>query len=271
MPQPGLTTLANLNDWLGEDPDTNADNVLLGRMIGQVSRAICSYLQRPLLIRHTYSDIYDGAGGGRQMLRQWPVLSVGSLAIGTRTIPAAASYGQAGFRLEPWDGLPPGRPQSLDVSGDRFREGRGNVAVTYTAGYAVQAEAQTVPSSSNYSVAVNAPYGNWAADSGVTYSDGTALAAVSSAPALGQYAVKDGVYTFAAADATAQVLISYSFTPADLEQVCIEQVAERYQYKDRIGTVSKSLGGQETMSYSQKDMSDYVKGVIQPYRRVISV
>jgi hypothetical protein len=48
-------------------------------------------------------------------------------------------------------------------------------------------------------------------------------------------------------------------------------VVERYSYKNRPGMVSKSLGGQETMSYSQKDMPDYLRSTLQPYRRVLPV
>ena len=100
-------------------------------------------------------------------------------------------------------------------------------------------------------------------------SSGTALTLVTGTPAVGEYAVAKGIYTFAAADASQNVLISYSFIPADIEQACIEMVGERYRTKDRIGENSKTLGGQETVSYSTAALNDYVKGLLQPFKRVI--
>jgi hypothetical protein len=264
-----LTSLANAKTWAGAP--TSSDDALLTLLIGDVSRFILSYLQRPTLFQNVFTDVYDGVGNRRQMLRNWPVLSVSSLVIGTQTIPALAApttgYG-CGYVLEPWDGFPPGRPQALSLRGHEFWRGDSNVSVTYTAGFVVQGEAQTVPGSP-YAVAVNAPNGNWAVDQGVTYATGAALTRVSGSPAVGQYSVAAGVYTFNAGDASAAVLISYSYIPSDIEQACMEMVAERYKYKNRIGEVSKSLGGQETASFSQKDMPDFIKTMLQPYRKVI--
>jgi len=59
----------------------------------------------------------------------------------------------------------------------------------------------------------------------------------------------------------------YAATPAEVEQACIELVALRYRERERIGHVSKSLAG-ETVSFSQKDMSDDVKTLLSLYRRV---
>jgi hypothetical protein len=55
----------------------------------------------------------------------------------------------------------------------------------------------------------------WVADMGVIdVTTGSEMSRVASAPATGQYAVAAGVYTFAAADTTKQVLISYRYTAA---------------------------------------------------------
>jgi hypothetical protein len=81
-----------------------------------------------------------------------------------------------------------------------------------------QAEAQTIPSAGAYTV--NATY---ASGSGILAASATDLAvryAVSgaalvnsgaTAPAQGQYQVSNGVYTFAAADAGAPVLLTYTY------------------------------------------------------------
>ena len=269
VPQPNLTTLDNVKAWLGSE--TTTDDLLLNRLIQQVSRFILSYLQRPSLFLQTYRDVYDGSGSSRIMLRQWPVLSVSSLTVGAQSISAAASFGQPGYAVSPWDGMPPGPPQSLDLNGYVFCRGIGNVAVEYDAGYAVQAEPQTVPAISNYSLAVDQPSGMWADDQGVTYADGTPMTAVTGDPSTGQYKViGGGVYQFAAADAGAAVLISYSFVPSDIEEACAELVGYWYSKRTRIGLVSKAMAG-ETTTFSQKDMPDSVKAVLNPYRRQIPV
>lgn len=261
-----LTSLPVVQAWLGiSTPD---DNGLLARLIGSASRAVHGYLQRPSLLLHPCAETYDGPGGGRLLLRQWPVLSVASLSVGASPVPAAAAYGQSGYRLEAWDGYPPGSPQALDLSGYAYSPGAGNVAVAYTAGYAVLDEPHTVPTAAPLSVAVTAPCGPWAADQGVTLADGTPLTAVTGTPAAGQYSVQSGRYAFAAADAGTAVLVSYGFVPADVEQACVELVGERYRTKDRIGENSKTLGGQETVSFSTDSMNKHVRELLQPFRRL---
>lgn len=63
----------------------------------------------------------------------------------------------------------------------------------------------------------------------------------------------------------------YPTTPPDIAQACIELVALRYRERTRIGEVSKAVGGGETVSYSQKDMSSPVSTLLQQYRLVAPV
>jgi hypothetical protein len=73
-------------------------------------------------------------------------------------------------------------------------------------------EAGTVPASTTYIVTV-VNSATWVEDQGVLYSaTGLPFKKVASAPTLGQYSVAAGVYTFAAADASAPVLISYTYS-----------------------------------------------------------
>lgn len=75
------------------------------------------------------------------------------------------------------------------------------------------AEAGTIPTTP-YQVTV-ANSATWTADQGVVFTTtGLPLTRVASAPATGQYSVAAGVYTFAAADTTKGVLISYNYTIA---------------------------------------------------------
>jgi hypothetical protein len=48
-------------------------------------------------------------------------------------------------------------------------------------------------------------------------------------------------------------------------------VALRYRERSRIGEVARAIGGGETVSYSQKDMSDSIKTLIQQYRIVAPI
>ncbi len=81
----------------------------------------------------------------------------------------------------------------------------GQVATAY-------AEAGSVPAVSTYTVTV-ANSATWVDDAGVVYAaTGIPFTKVASGPTAGQYSVAAGVYTFAAADASAAVLISYTYT-----------------------------------------------------------
>jgi hypothetical protein len=68
-----------------------------------------------------------------------------------------------------------------------------------------------------------------------------------------------------------QYTAGYIVTPPDLAQACIELVALRYRERSRIGEVARAIGGGQTVSYSQKDMSDSIKTLLQQYRRVAPI
>lgn len=73
-------------------------------------------------------------------------------------------------------------------------------------------EAGTIPTTPFQVTVTNSA--SWTTDLGVTKTDGTIFTRVASAPTTGQYSVAAGVYTFAAADTTIAVLISYLYTAA---------------------------------------------------------
>ena len=84
-------------------------------------------------------------------------------------------------------------------------------------------EAQTVPASSPYTVTVTNS-AQFVDDWGVRYSvTGLPLTKVTTSPVQGQYSVSSGVYTFAAADGGAAVLISYRYSSATGLQLNIRQ------------------------------------------------
>jgi len=282
-----LAVLADVKTWLsGSSGIGTTDDTLLGRLITDISGAIYAYLGRPSLIPRSVTERRDGNGKQRIYLRQFPAVSIVSLLINDIAVPAAplpqagSAWPQAGYLLEPWDGAPPGRIQALDLFGhwslgqacELFHVGRQNVVVTYTSGYQISAEAAIVPAAPGpYTVSAQAPFGPWASDAGVVYANGNTLTKVASAPGAGQYAVAGGVYTFSAADAGASVLVSYGFIPAAINNACIEWVAERYRYRTRIGQSAQTVAGQQTASYSLKDMPDFIRASLDPYRSVVGV
>ena len=60
----------------------------------------------------------------------------------------------------------------------------------------------------------------------------------------------------------------FSAIPPDVEQACIDLVSLRYKERDRIGQISKSLAG-ETVAFSQKDLSEATRTLLNNYKRVI--
>lgn len=75
-------------------------------------------------------------------------------------------------------------------------------------------EPGAIPAVTTYTVTVTGS-ATWVEDQGVLYADtGIPFKRVASAPTAGQYSVAAGVYTFAAADASKNVLISYTKTDA---------------------------------------------------------
>ena len=63
----------------------------------------------------------------------------------------------------------------------------------------------------------------------------------------------------------------YPIIPPDIAQACIDLVCLRYRERTRIGEVSRATGGTETVTYSQRDMSEHVKLLLSQYRLVTPV
>ncbi len=181
-----LTTLDNLKGYLGITSTT--DDVLLGRMIESASDFVESVTDRTFALT-SYNTVLDGIGGTRLLLPNYPIVSVSSLTIDGRSIPAAASSQGSGYLFNSF---------KLTLCGGQyaFCRGQSNVVVAYQAGYAT--------------------------------------------------------------------------IPADIEQATIEMISLRYKERDRIGMISKSIGG-ETVAYSQKDMPASASTVLKKYARVIPI
>jgi len=209
-------------------------------------------------------------------------LSLSTLYVDSSALSEATNVGNQyfssyGYGFQPWNGIPPGNPAVLSLSGGAtFYRGTRNVGVTYLAGYQVTDEAGTIPATP-FRITPLAPYGIWASDQGVTFLNGTALTAISSGtPTTGQYlppapdaTVPRDYYTFAAADTGLPVLMSYGFVPADLEQVVLELIIERSAYRTRPGVKSQMLASQETIVYDNSGLSRATQSILSAYRSVL--
>ena len=302
-----LTTLANVKTWLATNNYTSTGagvDAVLSPLISRWSNAILAELERPWILPKSYvNDAYDGDGGTRQFVRNWPINSISQLAISGRIVPPSPIVpgslvgNNFGYRFEEWDGVPPGGPQEIEVIGIRYYPGRLNVQVSYNAGYLVSDEPWTIPApispATNPQIQAVQPYGIWAQDSGVlstatppvTY---TAIPYnVSALPSVaGTYTIippdtvmsagppevlaAPGTYIFAAADQGNTVTISYGFIPNALEQIAIELVCERFLYRGRIGEISRTQNAQVTAKYdTTNEFPKYAMPVLQRYRSIL--
>lgn len=132
-----LCQLSDVQAWLGVTAPTAPQTAILGRMITAASALVCNYCGRGPngFQAQAYTDTYDGYGKPWMLLRQWPVSAVTSIGLmdcGTVTTITDATK----FTLE--QPIPAGGNQRLTLLGYySFPRGRGNVTITYTAGYAI--------------------------------------------------------------------------------------------------------------------------------------
>lgn len=275
MNQGDLTTLQAVKDWISIT-NANSDAALSG-LITRISAAIRSHINRFDLTDHLYTEIRDGNDNTAMVLNNWPVNSLVSVGIGNANIRAGISDNEirsAGYYLTPYDGNPPGNAQQVELLGYTYYIGTQNIKIIYRAGYVVTDEAFTVPGTPYLYTALQ-PKGGWSATTSVRYADtGVALVLVTGTPTAGHYAMSTtirGGYQFAAADAGQDMLVTYSFTPFDLEQIAIEWISERNAYRTRIGVRSKTLAAQETISYDTSGVPNYVAAALMPYSNVMPI
>src|SRR5271168_3099923 len=236
-----LTTPQRVATWMAAAPVL--PSAILSQLITSMTGMIYGKLNRARLYSQTFTRVFDGVGNMQLVLPDYPVTSIVSVQVGQCLVPPSVlpASGTAqpqgtnpgyGWRCPLWAGNIPGENAVLEFQGGYFPLGAQNVKITYVAGYLVSAEPWTVPAATPWQVTVLQQEGVWSRDNGVVYAtSGASLVPVASAPTVGQYIpppdATPGLYTFAAADTGAAILISYSFIPSPLEEACIQMVAER--------------------------------------------
>lgn len=269
-----LTTLPRVKDWLntsGQAFPPGSDDKL-ARLITAASRFVQTYISR-MLVPQDYAETRNGTGTSTLFLRNSPVVSVSSVTIGTTSVAKSPDPNSYGFLFD---------DTRVYLIGSFFPACPQNVQVAYAAGYQATAQAAVPANGAKLAAAdlqgtsqVDGTFaGSWNCDRGVTLG-GVALTRVASDPAAGQYAVKaeiDGTwsYYFSSSD-SGTATVTYGYTPADVEQAVIELVGERYKGRNRIGEVSQNMGNGQVVTFSQKDMNDFVKDTLNQYKAVVPV
>lgn len=259
-----LTTLASVKQWL--NITTDATDEFLVRLIDSASQFVLEYLNWESFQLRDYLYRFRGSGSHRVLLQNWPVVEVVSVASGGQVIPASVFS----------NGMPtPGYfvsenragPQSLELTGYGFPRGLP-AEISYRAGFRTSLE--FTPKTGD--LTVTASYkGTWSRDVSVTIDEVEATRVVEN-PTAGQYTLTEwGTYGFSADDIDKTVVITYDYTPFSVSHATTELVGEWFRRRERIGVLSKTLGGQETVSFSQSDMSNAVSAILQPFKNVVPV
>jgi hypothetical protein len=86
-----------------------------------------------------------------------------------------------------------------------------------------------------------------------------------------ELALRGYVFSRRAQNVVITYTAGYTSIPPDIAQACIELVCQRYRERSRTGEVSKALMSGETVTFSQKDMSDDIKTLLMQYQAVAPV
>ena len=118
-----LTTVANVNAWLGITATTDTDQ--LQRLVTACSFYIQSWLNRTFAVT-AYTETRGGNGKDTILCSNYPVKSVSSVTIDGQSIPASSGFGSPGYYFDKY---------SIGLRGYLFNKGSSNVAMAYSAGY----------------------------------------------------------------------------------------------------------------------------------------
>lgn len=120
-----LTTVSDVKAWL--NVTATGDDNLIQRLITGASDFIEQYLSRDIVQTTYTNERYHGNDGVQLMLRNWPIVSVTSITVTDQAANVLGSYTGANCWFD---------DRSIYLStGDVFTAGRGNVQVTYVAGF----------------------------------------------------------------------------------------------------------------------------------------
>jgi Phage gp6-like head-tail connector protein len=252
-----LATLASVKRFL-VITTTNQDE-LLSNLIATESQAIEGYCVRSFAREVRTGVVLDGSGSSVLVLPDTPIVSVQSLSVGGKAVPASDGPSSYGYQFD---------ESALYLVGDKFPYQRRAVEASWTAGYVGETTA-VVPAGNAPTITPSgtAVKGGWAReDLGVDY-NGLVLERVTGAPATAlQYSFSDGVYTFNSGAAGYSLTLAFSFVPGPVMQACIEMVGLDLKQRDSLGVKSRGIAG-ESVTYETGGMTTSVKHLLAPYLR----
>jgi hypothetical protein len=129
---PDLTTLEAVKQWLAIPDAQTGSDAQLATLITATSADFLRALERTDFLSTTYTEVREGDGGKRLVLRHWPITVVASVNVGGNAITAQVTPGGAGFYVD-WV-LDPERLNELYLNGSVFTDA-APVIIAYTAGY----------------------------------------------------------------------------------------------------------------------------------------
>jgi uncharacterized phiE125 gp8 family phage protein len=135
-----LTTLANAKGWLNIPSAQTSEDALLTRLVTAASLFFLQAIDRVNLNQASYVEKRNGNGSTVLLVKNYPIISVQSLSIDGAPVPASPDGVQSGFVFDDYSislvGGGTGSGESGAISAFTFNKGYGNVAISYTAGYA---------------------------------------------------------------------------------------------------------------------------------------
>lgn len=277
-----FTTKQLVKSWLKIPSNVTAEDDALQLLAASVNADFLTSINRNSVLINPYTEIRDGNGKDRIVLRQFPVVNVNFVQMGAYVVPpynpfATTNTIQTGFtgqNLVTSAGYVNDQ-YTVSLQGSRFPRGRMNVKFQYSGGFGnfftlvvpvpvtpFQITVPPVTSGNSY---------NGFVDLGVQYASSLALFSAVTTPTLaGQYSVNPltGVYTFSAADQGASVIIDWGLqvAPYDITQACTEWAAYRYRSKEWIGQRSVRTETGLMTTYDGK-IPQSVQDTIEQYKR----
>lgn len=127
-----LTTLVNVKMWLPIPTSQTSEDLTLARLITATSEDFMRATKRPDLLTASYSEVREGDGSARMILRHWPITAVTTLSVAGVAIAASANKIAPGWYFDA--DLDPELLWELYLAGYTFADG-ATIQIGYTAGY----------------------------------------------------------------------------------------------------------------------------------------
>jgi hypothetical protein len=249
-----LTTLAAVKQYLSIT--TNGQDKLIPPLIDRESTLVEAWTGRRFPTVTNTNQRLNGTGSKMMTLQGQPVVSVSALSIcGTPFYPSPDGL-QSGYTFDD--------TTIYLIGGAIFPRMSQNVVVSYVAGYRTS-ETDFVPAGNTPTLTPSTGGTAMEVVSVVDNTAGAPMVEVGSAPASGQFAFDDGVFTFNPAQYNSSVTMTYGYVPGPVEQAVIEMVALDLQQRSNVGINSKSLAG-ETVTFEKVGLSASAKEMLRPYR-----